>query len=120
MDNFRRENVIVLPGVEIDLLGQQFLQIYVPDYYRRRIPFFKGKEWFLILAHPGYYSPLDPQILERISFDAVEAGSLQGEFSSAYSISRDMNLPSITSSDAHKLDDIGFKFTEMEIGARLK
>jgi histidinol phosphatase-like PHP family hydrolase len=114
-EHFHRENIIVLPGAEIDLLGQQFLQIYVPDYYRRRIPFFREKEWFIVLAHPGYYNPLIQNEISRVSFDAVEGNSLHGEFQYAREIARERGLPVITSSDAHTLAGIGHGYTEMEL-----
>lgn len=115
LDNFRRENLIILPGAEIDFDGQQFVRLYIPDYYRRRIPFFKEKEWFLILTHPGYYNPVDTQQLNSLDFDAVEKRCIHGDFSLAESISAARNIPAIGSSDAHKFEDLGFCFTEMEM-----
>lgn len=115
LDHFPREKVIVLPGYEVDYQGQQFLRIYVPGYYRRRIPFFKGKDWFLILAHPGYYNPLNPDDLARIEFDAVEGNSLHGDFPLSRDISQTRGLPIVTSSDAHTMKDIGYGYTEVEI-----
>jgi histidinol phosphatase-like PHP family hydrolase len=115
MDHFRSENLIILPGAEIDYGGQQFLHIYIPEKYRRRIPFFRGKERFLILAHPGFYNPLDIAQISRIEIDAVEERSLLGNFALAESISRERNVPSTGSSDAHKLEDLGYCFTEMEM-----
>lgn len=115
LDHYYKENLFIFPGAEIDYGGQQFLQIYIPDYYRRRIPFFSGKEWFLILAHPGYYNPLDKKEYDQAVFDAVEEASLHGVFTSAREISRDRNIPSIMASDAHQLEDIGKFFTEFEL-----
>ncbi len=114
-DHFRRENLIILPGSEIDYGNQQFLHIYIPDYWRRRIPFFKGKEWFLILAHPGYYNPLDMGQISQIQFDAVEGKSIYGEFPMAGQISQERDIPIITTSDAHKLEDIGLWHMELEM-----
>jgi hypothetical protein len=114
MDHFQKENLIVLPGSEIDYDGQQFLELYVPGYVRRRIPFFQNKEWFLILGHPGHYNPLDFQKTGQVSFDAVEQKSLLGEFQIARRISQDRSIPIIQSSDARKLEDIGRLYTEVE------
>lgn len=113
-DHFRGENLVILPGAEIEYKGQQFLQIYVPDFYRRRIPFFKGKEWFFILAHPGYYNPIDTAQISQITFDAVESKSIHGDFPSAESISHEKAIPVIRSSDAHRLEDLGLFNTELE------
>jgi hypothetical protein len=113
-DHFQKENLIILPGVELDFQGQQFLQIFIPGFYRKRIPFFKGQEWFWVLAHPGYYTPLDAGQFEQVRFDAVEEQSIHGEFSLAASISQSRNIPRMKSSDAHKLEDIGLYYTEIE------
>ena len=115
MEKYPKENLVILPGVEVDYNGQQFLQIYVPDRYRRRVPFFKGKDWFLVLAHPGYYNPLDIQDIRGIDFDAVEEQSLHGDFPLAGQISAEKKLPVTRSSDAHKLEDIGYRYTELDI-----
>ena len=115
MDHFRRENLIILPGAEIDFEGQHLIRLYIPEIYRRRLSFFKGKEWFLILAHPGYYSPIDIQQFSQIKLDAVEERSHHGNFSSAQSISLARDIPAIVASDAHRLEDIGSFYTEMEI-----
>jgi len=115
LDHFQRERLIILPGVELDIDGQQFLQIYIPDYYRHRIPFFQKKEWFLILAHPGFYNPLDNGKLASFNFDAVEEKSLHGEFPPAGQISLERKIPITRGSDAHKLEDIGWAYTEVEL-----
>jgi len=117
MDHFQGENLIILPGSEIECNGQHYLQIYVPDYYRRRIPFFKGKEWFLALAHPGYYQPLDTGQTGQIDIDAVEEASLYGEFAPASQIAGGQNVPIIRTSDAHRLEDIGRYYIEVEVGS---
>ncbi len=114
-DHFRKENLIILPGAELDYGKQQYLQIYVPDYWRRRIPFFQGKEWFWILAHPGFYNPLDFDEISKVKFDAVEGKSIHGEFAAASQIAAERNVPIIQSSDAHKLEDIGLGCTELEL-----
>jgi histidinol phosphatase-like PHP family hydrolase len=115
MDRFQGENLIILPGSEIDYAGQHYLQIYIPDRYRRRIPFFKGKEWFLILAHPGYYHPIDISQIGNIDFDAVEETSLLGEFAQAGSISKEKGISVVRSSDARRLEDIGTFSIEVEV-----
>ncbi len=113
-DHFRKENLIILPGEEIDCGNQQYLRIYVPEYYRRRLPFFQGKEWFYILAHPGFYNPPDWEQINSMKFDAVEERSLHGEFPAAGSIAHDQNIPLVQSSDAHKLEDLGKFYTEID------
>lgn len=115
MERFRRENLIILPGIELSYEGQQFLHIYIPNIYRRRIPFFKGKDWFLILAHPGFFNPLDLRQISRIEIDAVEEKNIHGDFALAEQISRERGIPTTGSSDAHRLEDIGFCYTEMEV-----
>jgi hypothetical protein len=115
MDHFQKERLIILPGVEVDFDGQQCLQIYVPDYYRRRIPFFNQKEWFSIMAHPGLYHPVDNEKLTSCNFDAVEEKSILGEFPLAGQISQERKILLTRSSDAHKLEDIGYAYTEVEL-----
>jgi hypothetical protein len=114
-DHFRSENLTILPGVEINYKGQRILQIYIPDYIRKRFLFFKGKEWFLILAHPGYYNPINHEALEQIRFDAVEEKSVAGEFPPASRISQEKSIPGIKTSDAHKLEEIGRFYMELEM-----
>jgi len=114
LDSFRHENLIILPGAEFDYGGQQFLRLFIPERYRRRITFFQGKDWFNILAHPGYYHPFDAEQVNQVNFDAVEEKSLHGEFSIAGQVSRDLRLPLVASSDAHRLEDIGLFYTELE------
>jgi hypothetical protein len=114
LDFFQKENIVILPGVELEQAGQHYLQLYVPDYYRRRIPYFKGQDWFLVLAHPGYYKPFEMSQLEGIKLDAVESHSLHGDFAAADQISREKKIPAIRTSDAHRLPDIGSSYVEVE------
>jgi histidinol phosphatase-like PHP family hydrolase len=114
MDHFQGENLVILPGSEIDFAGQHYLQIYIPDYFRKRIPFFKGKEWFMILAHPGYYQPLDISRTGQVEIDAVEGASLRGEFEPAGNISTEKGIAVVRTSDAHCLEDIGRFYIEVE------
>jgi hypothetical protein len=114
MDHFPKDNLIVLPGAEIDFEGQQFLELYIPVYVRRQIPLFKNKEWFIILAQPGCGNPLDLHNISRIQIDAVEQKSLRGEFQIAQKISQERNIPVLQSSNANKLEDIGCFYTEVE------
>jgi histidinol phosphatase-like PHP family hydrolase len=117
-DYFKRENLIILPGEELDFGGQQFLHIYIPGYYRRRIPFFNNKEWFLILAHPGYYNAVDPEKLNEIDYDAVEEQSIHGSFPLAKQIALEKKITVMMTSDAHTLEDIGRFYTELEMGTK--
>ncbi|MCR4393588.1 MAG: PHP domain-containing protein [Dehalococcoidales bacterium] len=113
-EKFREQNLIILPGEEIDYYGQQFLKIYIPENIRREIPFFKGKEWFLILAHPGYYSQIDLQQFKNVEFDAIEVESIHGVFPIADQLAQSRGIPSIRASDAHTLAEIGIKYIEVE------
>jgi hypothetical protein len=120
MDYFKEEHLFILPGSELAYGGQHFLSIYVPPYVRRSIPFFRGKDWYLILAHPGYYQPLDPVQFNQLEYDAVESTSLLGDFIISGEISRDKNIPTVRSSDAHSLDGLGLHYTEMEANPNRK
>ena len=114
MDYFPHEKLLILPGEEIEGDNQQFLHIYIPDYVRRRAPIFNDREWFLVLAHPGYYNPYDAEKFKELKFDAVEQKSLHGEFSVSEQIAAERNIPTLQSSDAHRLEDIGLSYSEIE------
>jgi hypothetical protein len=114
LDCFQKENIVILPGVELENNGQHFLQLYIPDYYRRRIPFFKKQNWFLILAHPGFYQPLEMNQLNGIKLDAVESHSRHGNFTLADQISREKNIPVVRTSDARSLSQIGQDYIEVD------
>jgi hypothetical protein len=118
MDHYRGEDLAIFPGSEVEYNGQHYLQIYVPDYFRRRIPFFKGKEWFVILAHPGFFHPLDVNQTGSIDIDAIESASLKGEFEVASHIAGEKEISLIRSSDAHRLEEIGSYYMELEITSR--
>jgi hypothetical protein len=120
MDHFKGENLIILPGSELTYKGQHFLSIYIPPFVRRRLPFFQGKDWFLILAHPGFYQPLELKEFIELPYDAVEAGSLLGSFDNSTEISRVKKIPVVHSSDAHSLNETGSLFTEMEVNPEKK
>jgi hypothetical protein len=113
MEFFRSEKLIIIPGTEVEFSGHQFLQLYVPSFYRRQIPFFKGKEWFYILTHAVLTHPGETATLNQIDFDAVEERSLRGEFSDSLQISKDKNIPLIRASDAYTLKDLGSYFMEL-------
>jgi histidinol phosphatase-like PHP family hydrolase len=117
-DHFQKENLVILPGEELDFQGQQFLHIFIPEYYRRRIPFFKNQEWFTIFAHPGFYNPLEIEQFKDVRYDAVEEASLHGEFSQAAQMALERNIPRTRSSDAHRLEDLGKFYTEVEFGTK--
>ncbi len=114
LDHFKGENLVILPGEELDYAGQKFPHIYVPDYYRRRMPFFQGKEWVMILAHPGLSNPLQLNTLANIKLDAVEGASLKGDFAQAERVALEKNIPIIKASDSVELSDIGKFYTELE------
>ena len=97
-----------------DYAGQKLLHIYVPDYYRRRMPFFKGKEWVMILAQPGLSVPLELDKLNGIELDAIEGTSLRGDFEIAGRVSAEKSIPLIKASDSVDLADIGKFYTELE------
>lgn len=113
--------LIILPGAERDHnpTGQQYLEIFIPDYLRGHLPFFKGKEWFRIFAHPGFYNFFDLDDLERLvkdigGLDAVEGRSRHGEFKLAEEIHQRLGIPKTQASDAHKLEDLGFYYIEFD------
>jgi|GEM_PF-3043689 len=117
-EKFSTQNLIILPGEEVDCCGQQFLNIYIPEYIRREVSFFKGKEWFVILAHPGYYNQIDLQQLGNMEFDAVEEESTHGVFSAAERVAQIRGISLVRASDAHSLSDIGSKYIEVETVSR--
>ena len=118
MDYFNRENVLILPGEELDYKGQQILNIYIPEYVRRRTPFFKDKEWFLVLANPGFHKSYDPEDFKDIEFHAVEQENLNGEFAIAKQIAEERNIPLIKCSDAKQIDKLGYRFLEISSNLR--
>jgi hypothetical protein len=110
---FRSENLIIIPGTEMDFKGYRFLQLYIPPYVRRKIPLFNGKEWFYILAHPGLGQPIEMEVLKEINFDAVEERSLKGEFSASTQIALEKKIPLIQASDSQTLEDLGKFYAEI-------
>jgi hypothetical protein len=114
LDHFQKENIVILPGVELEYNSQHFVQLYIPDYYRRRMPYFKGQDWFSILVHPGFFHPLEMKQLEGIKLDAVESHSLHGDFAAAESVSRERHIPIIQTSDAHSLKQMGHAYIEID------
>jgi histidinol phosphatase-like PHP family hydrolase len=117
-ENFPRENLIILPGTEIEFQNQHYLRIYVPERIRRRFSFFEGREWFTVLAHPGYYHPLEIAQLTSVQIDCVEGESEKGKFDIAGQIAQEKAVPVIQSSDAHRLENLGFRAIELEAAAR--
>lgn len=105
----------VLPGEEIEYGGQHFLRIFIPDNIRGRAPFFKGRAWFVILAHPGYYATYDPAQFQDLAIDAVEEESRRGKYELAGQISAARDIPATRGSDAHRLEDIGLCYTELDV-----
>jgi hypothetical protein len=118
MNSFANLNLIVLPGAEITFREQHYLRIYVPEQVRRRFPFFNDKEWFSVLAHPGFYHPLQPAQVAGIHFDCVEGASRLGQFEVGRQIAINAGVPLIETSDAYRLEDIGSKFIELEPKAK--
>ncbi len=114
LDHFKDEKLIILPGEELDYAGQKLLHIYIPDYYRRRLPIFQGKEWVMILAQPGLVNPLDLEKLAGLKLDAVEGKSLKGDFEMAERVALEKSIPVIKASDSASLEDIGKFYTELE------
>lgn len=110
---FQSENLVILPGAELDVNGHQFLQLYIPGIYRRRIPFFKGKEWFYILSPSDVTQPFETAALNHINYDAVEEQSLKGYFTDSLKISKEYNIPLIQASDAYSMKDLGSFYMEL-------
>jgi hypothetical protein len=114
LDHFKNDNIVILPGSEIEFGNQHFLQLYIPEYYRRRIPYFKGKNWFVILAQPGLIQPVDNALFNQVEIDAVEDRSLLGDFSAAAAIAAERKIPTIQASNAYTLGDIGKSCIEVD------
>lgn len=114
MEYFRSEKLIIIPGTELDYNGIKFLQLYIPSFYRRQIPFFKGKEWFFVLANQGLNQTYDTTALNQIDFDAVEELNLKGEFPGSLQVSKEKNIPLVRASDAYTLNDLGSYFMELQ------
>lgn len=114
LDHFKNENLVILPGEELDYAGQKLLHIYIPDYFRRRMPFFQGKEWIMILAQPGFINPLELDRIAGIQLDAVEGASLRGNFDEAERVALEKRIPVIKASDAADLVDLGKFYSELE------
>ncbi len=113
-DFFSERDILVLPGVELEFAGQHFLRIYVPESVRRRFLFFQGKEWFTILAHPGFYRAVERPQIEATSFDCVEELSGKGQFEIGRELAQQRGIPAIRTSDAHDLGEIGSSFIDLE------
>jgi len=114
LDHYKSENLVILPGEELDFEGQKLLHIFIPDYYRRRLPFFQGKEWIMILAQPGLFNPLEMEKMAGIHLDAVEGTSLKGSFDQAERVALEKRVPIIKASDAADLADLGKYYAELE------
>jgi hypothetical protein len=114
LDHFKAENLVILPGEELDYRGQKMLHIYVPDYFRRRMPFFQGKEWIMVLAQPGLVNPLQLDEMAAIKLDAVVKTSIKGDFEQAERVALERHIPLIKASDATDLADIGKFYAELE------
>jgi hypothetical protein len=111
---FKAENLVIIPGAELEIDGCQFLQLYIPAIYRRKIPFFKDKEWFYILAPADITQPFDTTALSKeIHCDAVEEESLKGHFADSIRISKEFKRPLIRASDAYSLNDLGKFYQEL-------
>jgi len=115
MDHFKNENLFIFPGVESEENGQHFISIFVPDYLKKRIPFFNEKDWVKIMVHPGHYNPIADSDIQNLSCDYVEKVSLLGEFSAAETIHKEIGIKMIEASDAHTLEDIGKRFISVNI-----
>jgi predicted metal-dependent phosphoesterase TrpH len=113
-EHFPDQGLLILPGREQQFRGQHFLQIYVPEEARRRYPFFRDREWLNILAHPGYYQPLDLAALAEAQIDFVEEASLKGGFAAAQQIIQERGIPAVRASDARSLEEIGSLYMELE------
>jgi hypothetical protein len=114
LDHFKSDNIVILPGSEIEFGNQHFLQLYIPEYYRRRIPYFKGKDWFVVLAQPGLTQPVDLSLFSQVELDAVEDHSLLGDFSAAAAIASERKIPTVQASNAYTLGDLGKSFIEVD------
>jgi hypothetical protein len=114
MDYFRSENLVILPGSEFSLNGYPLLQLYIPARYRKRMPFFKNKEWFSILCQPRPVQPADPAVLDMITIDAVEEKSLRGYFPDSLEISKQHQASLIQASDTYSLKDLGSFYIELQ------
>jgi hypothetical protein len=114
MDNFKNDNLFIFPGVEYKNSDKHFIQIFVPEYLRKQIPLFKGKDWIKILIPHAGKATINLENAALEGFDLIERRSLLGDVELNEGYLQTIKLPMIEASNAHKLQDIGKMYTNVE------
>jgi len=102
VERFFNSEVLIIPGQEIDVMGRQEVELYLPN-----------GSTFRYLAHPGY--PLNSYEVENVQGIEIENGlhnwHMDKERIRALAEKHDLLL--LSNSDAHSVDRIGQYYNEI-------
>jgi PHP family Zn ribbon phosphoesterase len=112
VEQFFDNEVLIIPGQEIDVRCQQEVELYLPN-----------GSTFRFLAHPGY--PSNPDSLENVQGIEIENDmhSWDIDKDEVRKLAEEHGLLLLSNSDAHSLSDIGRHYNEIsleELYARIK
>lgn len=94
--------VLIIPGQEIDLEWRQEVELYLPN-----------GATFRFLAHPGF--PMNSFVIKNIQGIEIENALHTIDRERVMALAEEHDLLLLSNSDAHRLDWIGRYYTEIDL-----
>ncbi len=121
LSRFRRNDVLIIPGVEITSSKGHIVALGIRDLIPRGlepaevVERIKEQGGVAIAAHP-FVLGRNPSLVFSAKFDAVEGLNGRAFFPAnqlAQKVAHNLKLPMVAGSDAHRCDEIGCVFTKL-------
>lgn len=96
--------VLIIPGREIDIKGRQEVELYLPN-----------GSTFRFLAHPGYPSPTTSYVIEDVHGIEIENGLHFIDKKRVRGLAEKYDLLLLKNSDAHFVAHIGQYYNELSL-----
>lgn len=94
--------VLIIPGQEIDIKGRQEVELYLPN-----------GATFRFLAHPGF--PMNSYVIENIQGIEMENALHYIDKEKVRALAEEHSLLLLSNSDAHSIDWIGRYYNEIDL-----
>lgn len=94
--------VLIIPGQEIDIKGRQEVELYLPN-----------GATFRFLAHPGF--PANSYVIENVQGLEIENDLHAIDKERVRALAEEHDLLLLSNSDAHRIDWIGRYYNEIDL-----
>ena len=104
VERYFNNEVLIIPGQEVDIGLRQEVELYLPN-----------NSTFRFLAHPGFPYASEPFIIDNVQGIEIENGLHPIDKRRVRELAEGNHLLLLSNSDAHDLDKIGVYYNEIDL-----